>query len=396
MNQKSTSVTKSSLTIARTIAYYASFIVLGLVTSSLGPTLQGLADHTGTLLSEISFVFLARSSGYLLGSLLAGRVYDHLPGHWAMGGVLLLMALSAALAPVITILWLLAGVLVLLGTAEGMLDVGANTLLVWNHGAKVGPYMNGLHFFFGVGAFLSPIIAGWSVDLSGDINWTYWIPAMAALPVGLWLLSLSSPSGQEASGDVGRPAVNVTLLALIVAFFVFYVGAEISFGNWIFTYATKSGALTEKSAYALNSIFWGALTLGRLISIPIAAKLKPRSILIADLAGCLSGLIIILLFPGSSVAIWMGTVWVGFSMASCFPTMISFAEQRMTITGEVTSWFFAGASIGGMTLPWLIGQLFDSVGPRGMMAAVLIDLLLGSGVLASVILMSRRLGLEAD
>jgi len=391
MNQKST-----SLTIARTIAYYASFIVLGLVTSSLGPTLQGLADHTGTRLSEISFVFLARASGYLLGSLLAGRVYDRLPGHWAMGGVLLLMALSAALAPVIPILWLLAGVLLLLGTAEGMLDVGANTLLVWNHGAKVAPYMNGLHFFFGVGAFLSPIIAGWSVDLSGDINWTYWVPAMAALPVGLWLLSLSSPSGQEDSGDAGRPAVNVTLLALIVAFFVFYVGAEISFGSWIFTYATKSGALTEKSAYALNSIFWGALTLGRLISIPIAAKLKPRSILIADLAGCLSGLIIILLFPGSSAAIWMGTVWVGFSMASCFPTMISFAGQRMTITGAVTSWFFVGASIGGMTLPWLIGQLFDSVGPRGMIAAVLIDLLLGSGVLASVILMSRRLGLEAD
>ena len=391
MNQKST-----SLTIARTIAYYASFIVLGLVASSLGPTLQGLAEHTGTLLSEISFVFLARSSGYLLGSILAGRVYDRLPGHWVMGGVLLLMALSAALAPVIPVLWLLAGVLLLLGIAEGMLDVGANTLLVWDHGAKVGPYMNGLHFFFGVGAFLSPIIAGWSVDLSGDINWTYWISAMAALPVGLWLLSLSSPSGQEASGDASRPAVNVTLLALIVVFFAFYVGAEISFGSWIFTYATKSGALTEKSAYVLNSIFWGALTLGRLISIPIAAKLKPRSILIGDLAGCLSGLIVILLFPGSSIAIWMGTVWVGFSMASCFPTMVSFAGQRMTTTGAVTSWFFVGASIGGMTLPWLIGQLFDSVGPRGMMVAVLIDLLLGSGVLASVILISRRLGLEAD
>ncbi len=396
MNQKSTSVTKSSLTIARTIAYYASFIVLGCVASSLGPTLQGLADHTGTLLSEISFVFLARSSGYLLGSILAGRVYDRLPGHWVMGGVLSLMALSAALAPVIPVLWLLAGALLLLGTAEGMLDVGANTLLVWNHGANVGPYMNGLHFFFGVGAFLSPIIAGWSVDLSGDIHWTYWIPAMAALPVGLWLLSLSSPGGQESSGDAGRPAVNATLLALIVAFFAFYVGAEISFGNWIFTYATKSGALTEKSAYVLNSIFWGALTLGRLISIPIAAKLKPRPILIGDLVGCLSGLLIILLFPGSSTAIWMGTVWVGFSMASCFPTMVSFAGQRMTITGAVTSWFFVGASIGGMTLPWLIGQLFDSVGPRGMMTAILINLLLGSGVLAAVILMSRRLGLEAD
>ena len=33
-----------------------------------------------------------------------------------------------------------------------------NPLLVWVHGDEVGPAMNGLHFFFGVGAFLSPII----------------------------------------------------------------------------------------------------------------------------------------------------------------------------------------------------------------------------------------------
>ena len=45
-----------------------------------------------------------------------------------------------------------------MGVAEGALDVGGNTLLIWVHRHKVGPFMNGLHFFFGAGAFLSPII----------------------------------------------------------------------------------------------------------------------------------------------------------------------------------------------------------------------------------------------
>lgn len=58
----------------------------------------------------------------------------------------------------------------------------------------------------------------------------------------------------------------------------------------------------------------------------------------------------------------------------------------MTITGRVTGWFFVGASAGGMTLPWLIGQLFDSIGPRAMMFFILGDLVLAAGVLAVLML----------
>lgn len=58
----------------------------------------------------------------------------------------------------------------------------------------------------------------------------------------------------------------------------------------------------------------------------------------------------------------------------------------MAITGRVTGWFFVGASAGGMTLPWLIGQLFDSIGPRAMMFFILGDLVLAAGVLAVLML----------
>jgi fucose permease len=67
---------------------------------------------------------------------------------------------------------------------------------------------------------------------------------------------------------------------------------------------------------------------------------------------------------------------LGLGMASIFPTMIVLAESRMTVTGAVTGWFLVGSSAGGMTVPWLIGQLFESTGPRVTMLAILIDLLL--------------------
>ena len=62
-------------------------------------------------------------------------------------------------------------------------------------------------------------------------------------------------------------------------------------------------------------------------------------------------------------------------MASIFPTMITFAEHRMTLTGTTTSLFFVGSSAGGMFLPWLIGQLFEPIGPQVTIYIILVDML---------------------
>jgi FHS family Na+ dependent glucose MFS transporter 1 len=374
--------------ISKTVGYYAAFVALGLVTASLGPTLPGLAENTRSQLGEISFLFTTRSLGYLLGSVLGGRLYDRRRGHPLMAAVLFVMAAMATLVPLIPLLWLLAVVLLILGMAEATVDVGGNTLLVWVHRHKVGPFMNGLHFFFGVGSFLSPIIIAQAVLIGGDIVWAYWALAVLILPAAVWLLRQPSPtapatSPDDATGDLRQ--VNPLLVALIALFFFLYVGAEVGFGGWVFTYTVKLGLSHETAAAYLTSVFWGALTLGRLLAIPIAARIRPRSILLSDLAGCLASVGVILLWPNSLTALWLGAFGLGFAMASIFPTTISLAERRMAITGHVTSWFFVGASIGGMSLPWLIGQLFESIGPRAMMFAILVDLILAVGIFAALI-----------
>ena len=229
--------------ISKTIGYCAAFVALGMVGASLGPTLPDLAEHTQTHLYEISFLFTARSLGFLLGSLFGGRLYDRVPGHSLMAVVLGIMAVTMALAPLLSLLWSLAAAVLIMGVAEGALDVGGNTLLIWVHRHKVGPFMNGLHFFFGAGAFLSPIIIAQTVLVSGDIIWAYWVLALLMLPVIVWLLRLPSPTVQVVSedGTVGRS--DHLLVVLVALFLFFYTGAEISFGGWIFTYAVALGSV---------------------------------------------------------------------------------------------------------------------------------------------------------
>jgi MFS transporter, FHS family, Na+ dependent glucose transporter 1 len=373
-----------------TVGYYAAFVALGLASASLGPTLPGLAEHTRSRLAEISSLFVARSLGYLGGSLLGGRLYDRMPGHPVMGTGLLLMAGMMGLAPLTRQLWMLTAAILVLGVAEGALDVGGNTLLVWVYRDKVGPFMNGLHFFFGLGAFLSPLIVAWAMLGGGNIARAYWTLSLLLLPAAFWLLPLSSPIAPAVSIHASGGQTNARLVALIVAFFFLYTGAEIGFGGWVYSYAVGLGLSSQAVAAYLTSAFWGAFTAGRLLSVPLATRFPPRSVLIVDFIGCLVSLAILLLGSNSLAATFLGTCGVGLSMASIFPAALCLAQGRMRITGRMTGWFLVGASAGGMTLPWLIGQLFESAGPRATMVILLVDMAAAMGILVVLTFQSAR------
>ncbi len=360
--------------ILTTAAYYSAFITLGLTTGVIGPTLPSLAEHTGSRIDEISIIFVASSFGYLLGSLLGGRAYDRLPGHRLVAAMLALIALVLVLVPVVPLLWVLVVVMFFLGTFQGAMDVGCNSLLMWVHGAKVGPFMNGLHFFFGVGAFLSPVVVAQVLQLSGNIHWAYWIFALIVLPNAVWLWSLPSPTVDTTPHPSGSSKAPRLLVSLLVLFFAVYVGAEVGFGNWIFTYTRTLNLADQTVAAYLNSAFWGSFTLGRLIGVGISVRFRPTSILYTDLIGCLASMGVILLWPASSVALWIGVFGIGMFMASVFATMLAYAEQRMKLTGAITGWFLVGGGAGSMFLPWLIGQSFERIGPQSAMQIITIDL----------------------
>jgi len=355
---------------ASTAGYWAAIMALGLVSASLGPTLLGLAENTRSEISQISYLFLARSTGYMLGTFSGGRAIDRLPGHYALAAAIVVVSAMMFVVPSVGVLLILAVVLLIIGVAEGTVDVGSNTLLVWVHRDGVGPYMNALHFFFGVGAFLSPIIVVQIVAATGGITWAYRALALLVLPVALWLVRLPSPQHLPVSAATGTVRQNTTLLAMIAFFMFLTVGAEVTFGGWVYTYAAAMGVASATSAGYITSAFWGALTVGRLVGIPLAIVLRPRTMLLGDLVGCIVSVGVILARPGEAWAVWAGAIGLGLFMATIFATMFLWAERRLDLTGSTARWFFVGASLGGMTFPWLAGQLFDRVGPSATMATV--------------------------
>jgi len=378
-----------------TVAYYVSYIALGLSLAAMGPNLARLAEQTGSLLSEISYLFTAMSSGYMVGAAVGGRLFDRFKGHPALAVMMVVIAALLALVPLVGTLWMLIVVTFLLGAVQSALDVGANTLLTWVHQDNLGPYMNALHFFFGVGAFLSPILVARMEIAGGGILWTYWTLALLMLPVAIWFACVPSPPIRKAPVEDRGDTDRLLILLILVAFFL-TVGVEVGFAGWIYTYALSLDLETTTSAAYLTSAFWGSFTVGRLVGIPIASRYRPQSILVGDLLGCVLSVGVILLFPASRVVLWIGAAGLGFSLASIFATLLSLAGEYLHMSGKITGWFFVGTSSGAMLVPWIIGQFFESRGAGVTMVVLMASLVLGLATVVMIMGYAKRLGRIAE
>jgi len=381
----------------QTAAYFVAFIALGLAIASLGPTLPGLAAQVHRNDADISYLFVLRAFGFFVGSLLSGRFYDRMSGHGVMAAMIISMSVTLAWMPVAGTLGVLLSVMLLLGIAEGALGVGGNALLVWVHQSRVAPFMNALHFCYGVGAFVSPLVIHLALKISDTTTAAYLTLAVLVLPSAFWLLVLPSPQNPsphiKANSDGSQPArdagassgsghdsssvtrVNYKVVALIALLLGLYTGAEVSYGSWIYSYVLKMNIGGDDVAAYLTSAFWGSLTVGRLLGVPLAAKFKPGKLLLADLFGCFASLAIALVWSSSATAITVASIGAGLSMASIYPMALSLAERRSRITGQVTGFLLLGGSVGVMVVPFLIGQMFDKTGPRVMMFIILFDLI---------------------
>ena len=158
------------------------------------------------------------------------------------------------------------------------------------------------------------------------------------------------------------------------------VGAEVGFGNWIYTYALHQELADESAGRLMTSAFWGAFTFARLLAIPLAARWTPVSILLLCFGVAGVATLLPLTSTGEVAWLWAAAILGGIAVAPMFATTLSLAGDRMPISGRAMGWFFVGSSAGGMTIPWVIGQLFEPVSPQAMLWVILIDIGFGLGI----------------
>lgn len=272
-------------------------------------------------------------------------------------------------------------------------------MLLNTWGSEAGPHMQALHFSFAAGAFLAPILATVSSGDSqseeiavaektnqsvlksvptasaasttpapkdqhdADFLWSYIIIGTYILFISIFFFVLYSKSNSakdnsKASAQKSRLAkYHWHLIGLMFVFFLFYVGAEVTYGSYVYTYAVVFAEMTESEAAALNSVFWGAFAVCRGAAIFGAAFLAPVTLILMSLVCSAASSSALAFFAHYRAALWVGTAVYGASMATIFPSGISWVEQYTVIEGKSASLFVVGAALGEMCIPVAVGYL---------------------------------------
>lgn len=153
-------ISEKIVKVARTCVLYLSYFALGLCASVPGPTLLDLQHIVNTDTKHIAFIYSSRSTGYLLGSLLGGILFDFVKSKQVLLIVCnFFMSLSAVATPWSPNLGALVAAMAIGGLAMGALDTGSNVWLLNIWGKESAPFLQALHFAFGVGGFMAPLIA---------------------------------------------------------------------------------------------------------------------------------------------------------------------------------------------------------------------------------------------
>jgi len=283
------------------------------------------------------------------------------------------------------------------GLASGSLDTGGNVLLlrIWE-GRDSGPYMHAIHFTFGIGAFLAPLISrpflvnledaqhlngsleAGNLTQGEEVEGSLWTvktlyPMVSAYPLLLSIVFIAfhvkdsktakkgvKKDDKEGENQLGK-GFTIAIVATVSVLFFLYVGMEVAFGTYVSVFAVQSKLqFTRQQGADVTAVFWGTFAATRGLAIFAAIVASPNMIMWTSFTISGIGSIILCIWGDTyPEALYVGTALLGIGMASIFATGFLWVERRMKVTARIGSAFLVASSSGADVFPLIVGQLVE-------------------------------------
>ncbi|MEX2503011.1 MAG: MFS transporter [Trueperaceae bacterium] len=351
------------------------YLVLGALQALYGPAFPWMGRRFGVDATGAGLTVSLHFAGALVASLAAAPAlmrFGYRPVLPAGAASIVIGAGTIALAPAFA--WVLTGALIG-GLGFGLLSVAVNLRVARAFGDDAAPALNLLNALFGLGAVTGPLAVG----LAGGSL----VPAMIALVAAAGLSAVTTARLPEPvrPGTGGTASVPFGLAGLFVAMYVLYVSTEIGVGSWETVHLAPR--LGERDAAFHTSLYWAALTVGRVLVTPISARLRPSTLVVWASA---LGLVFLLAAQVPALALFAYPL-VGLSLAPIFPTGIAWLQRAFPRRSEaVASLVLAFAGLGPIVTSGAIGALVASFGTQWVPTALAT---IAAALLAVVLLLRR-------
>lgn len=247
-----------------------------------------------------------------------------------------------------------------------------------------------LHLMAGVGLMLGPLFFR-AFEAAGQWSLAPWALAWAALvlfAIGALFLDAALPPS-SISPTAAPSGSGYFRLMLAIAFL--YAVVEGAFSNWAVLYVSGEKRHSADVAATALSIFWGGLTLGRLLITLLVSRIAAFALWVA-LPGLMLLVFLLLPLADRADAVWVGYAAAGLACSGFFPLMVALAARPFPghvswIASMLTASLMMGVGAGA----YLIGALLQSVA----MSRLYLYLAVVPVVTLGLMLLARRIETRA-
>jgi fucose permease len=281
-------------------------------------------------------------------------------------------------------------------------------LYLW--GDENGPWMQALHFIFGIGAvvgpqlvapFLAPqgtttmesglntstflttaseehqnmgLAGNSSVNESSRLHIPYGIGGIMIVVCSIMFLFMfikdrhnntsnnsKSVNKSNKTGEIHikqLQKLRLAIISLVFCFYLAYCTVEIQMASFLFMFCVNYVGWSKTTAAYLTSTFWASFTISRGIGIILIKYVKPHTLIFADIT-----IFIIGLTPSIFAVLWhpavirVCTVVVG----AVFASGISWTDEHIKVTEAVGSIFLVACAVTDLYGPVVLVYLMEEV-----------------------------------
>jgi fucose permease len=347
--------------------------VFGVVMAILGAILPTLFETIHLDKAQAGNLFLFMNFGMLVMSLFFGPIVDRFGFKLFLAACALTVSASFFLLAGATTYSGVMAAAVLLGLGGGGLNGGSNALASDIRPDRRGAALNTLGIFFGFGALTMPFLVGSFLELVGLARLLNSAAILGLVPFLLFALA-RFPQAKHEQGFPLAQAANVIrspLLWLCGLLLFFQSGNEFTVGGWVTSYLGEVIGLTARAASYVLAGYWAAMMLGRVLSSRIVEGVGTRRLVLATAVTAWVAAVLLAWSPSPAVAV-AGVVLLGLGFAAIFPTTLAVVGEAFPhLTGTAFSVVIVIALVGGMTAPWVTGNVAQTYGlARGMLVPV--------------------------
>ena len=360
--------------------------------STLGPAVPGIRETFGLSLGEVGSLQALSAVGYLVSVFAGGVVADRLGAR-----PVLLTGAGGLIAGIGVFVGASAWPLVvlgstLLGVGCGLIDGTVNALVSEHSGTHRGADLNLTHGFFGLGAVLSPLVAGLLLTAGLGWRWLY-VPGVLAAVVLFavtWRLDLGPRRAVVADERPTLAVLAAPVVSLLALVLCLYVGVEMTVATWAFSHLQAAFAAGDAIAGGATALYWGGITLGLFVMGSIGARFSAHQLIVGNVVGTTIALGLMVAAPSLPLAV-LGLALIGLSLANIFPAAMAVAgEAYPRAVGTVMGALIAAGGVGGALFPWLTGVAAERTGLGPALAGGLALLLVMLVAERAIIALERR------